>query len=101
MQEILEELDDKPLAFYLYEPEGTLISSTAPESLEDVAECILDIIRSSKVQMREECRKELKERADEITKNYIGVYWEVFNDGYGEAEPEEDEETSWEFYYER
>jgi hypothetical protein len=51
--------------------------------------------------MREECRKELKERADEITKNYIEVYWEVFNDGYGEAEPEEDEETSWEFYYER
>ncbi len=101
VQEILEELDDKPLAFYLYEPEGTLISSTAPESLEDVAECILDIIRSSKVQMREECRKELKERADEITKNYIEVYWEVFNDGYGEAEPEEDEETSWEFYYER
>ncbi len=104
MNEALDDLDKKPVALYFYEQEMAEVFF-APESIEDVIDCILDLItheRETEMEneaLFEECEKELKQRADEINKSYIEVSWETSNDGYGEDEPEEGEENSWEFHY--
>ena len=107
VNELIEELDDTQVALYLYNPECAEISF-APESLEDIVNVILDVIadgwninKLKNKSLFEECKKELLERASEINKNYVEVSWEASDDSYGESEPEEDEETSWEFYYKK
>ena len=43
--------------------------------------------------------RELQDNLDEINDNYVEVSWRASNDGYGEAEPSEYEETEWTFEY--
>ena len=82
----------------------------APKSIEDVADLILDVLiidvivdtETSKLKNKdvfEECKKELRARAKEINENYVEVSWSAENYSFGEFEPDEDEETAWEFHY--
>lgn len=97
---------DAPMALYFYEQEMAEVSF-APDSIEEVAEAILDVIVSDyeyelkNKQLFADCKKELEARSEEINSSYVEVSWEAENESYGEDEPEEDEETSWEFYYKK
>ena len=78
-----------------------------PDSIEDVVNHILNVIMGKSNQMYlknkdafVECKKELLVRSPEINNNYIEISWEASNDSFGEAEPAE-EETSWEFHYQK
>lgn len=101
-----EKLSDAPMALYFYEQEMAEVSF-APDSIEEVAEAILDVIVSDyeyelkNKQLFADCKKELEARSEEINSSYVEVSWEAENESYGEDEPEEDEETSWEFYYKK
>ena len=96
---------EAPVALYFNDPEQAEIMY-APDSIEDVVNHILDVIvnewdrdKLKNESLFKECENELKARAEEINESYREVSWEASNDGYGECEPEEGEETSWEFYY--
>ena len=101
-----EKLSDAPMALYFYEQEMAEVSF-APDSIEEVAEAILDVIVSDyeyelkNKQLFADCKKEIEARSEEINSSYVEVSWEAENESYGEDEPEEDEETSWEFYYKK
>ena len=95
-------------AFSYFEEECSADIFFGPKSIEEVAALILDVIangyfssRLKEPKLFEECKNEIKNRAQEIIENYEEVSWCTENGGYGECEPQEGEETSWEFYYEK
>lgn len=106
------EWDKTSMAFWFRDEEQAEISF-APDSIEGVAMCILDVIVGENRdivnrELFEECVKELKERADEINDNYIEVFWEARDESYGEEltfyedeDPDDYEPPSWEFYYKK
>lgn len=101
-----EELDTTPKALYFYDQEMADVFF-APDSIEEIVKAILDVIVSDyeyelkNKQLFAECKQELEARSEEINGNYVEVSWEAANDSYGEDEPDEDDETSWEFYYKK
>ena len=91
--------DNTPVAFYYFEAEMALIHF-APNSIENVADCIFDVILGDQTEkdlknkeIFEECKKEIHERAKEINENYIEVFWEAYDDSYDDSEYEDE---SWE-----
>ncbi len=97
----------KKLAFYYKEEECADIYS-APLCIEEVAMDIFQLIEQrceelcwnlQNPELFEQCKCEVEQRADEVVKGYKLVEWEASNDSYGECEPEEGEESSWEFYF--
>lgn len=100
----LDGIKDGEVALYYFESEQAEIFS-GPDRIEDVAMRILDVVESccfgdyENRNIVNEFARELADRAEEINKNYIEVSWTASNDGYGEAEPEEGEQTRWEFEY--
>lgn len=78
----------------------------APENLNDVLHRFIDVMDErvdldddiDKAQY-EALKQELKQRRREINAAYVDVSWHARNDSYGESEPEEGEETEWEYSY--
>lgn len=104
LEEELEDIKDDNVALYFFESEQAEIFD-GPNRIEDVAMMILDVVERccfggyENSNLVKDFARELSDRAEEINKNYIEVFWNASNDGYGEAEPEEGEQTQWEFEY--
>lgn len=95
---------DEETAFFFYEGEQAEIFY-APNRLEAVIGCLLKVIenegnaRFENKDLYRQFLRELQDNLDEINDNYVEVSWRASNDGYGEAEPSEYEETEWTFEY--
>ena len=66
----------------IYEPDYSSLFF-APDDLEEIADCILEMIQSRGIpgnrRLFRECRKELEESREEILKGYRKVKWESFD----------------------
>ncbi len=82
-EEYAEEYDETPVAIYYYNEDSADIKF-APNSIEEIVNSILDILIDEtdlkNKSLFEECKEELKSRAEEINKNYIEVFWEINHD---------------------
>lgn len=94
----------KELAFYYSEDEIADVFY-GPDRIEDVVNCILKVISwDNNIYFENESlyrqfKEELAARRAEINDSYKEVYWDASNNGYGEFEPAEGEETEWHFEY--
>lgn len=82
-EEYAEEYDKTPVAIYYFNGDSADIEF-APDNIEWIVNNILDIlVDESDLKNKalfEECKEELKSRAEEINKNYIEVFWEIYHD---------------------
>lgn len=99
IREELEGYNNKKVALFFYDPEDARIDY-APDKIEDVIGCLLKMI-DEKVGYEEckELKKEIAERTEEINSNYKDVIWKAQDYSSGESEPEEGEQTEWNFEY--
>ena len=105
IREELEGYDNKKVALFFYNQENANVNF-GPKKIEDVIGCLIKMFDDDYSyswdgvpESYNELKKELAERAEEINCNYEDVIWKTSNDGYGEAEPAEGEQTEWEFEY--
>lgn len=108
LEEMLKGYDDEEVALFYYEPEQAEIFF-APRGVDDIIGCLLRAMTEDEGGLEFEYpesypaykafKSELSERKKEINENYRDVIWIASNDGYGESEPEEGEQTKWEFEF--